>query len=73
MIPFNPLPSSAQFNDAKKKSDDDQVDLEEVQNAKRKLDQEVKALQERLEEMKAENQKLARGKKKVQEEVSIGL
>ena len=43
-----------------------------MQNAKRKLDQEVKALQERLEEMKAENQKLARGKKKVQEEVSIG-
>ena len=51
--------------------DDDQLELEEVQNAKRKLDQETKALQERLEEMKAENAKLARGKKKVQEEVWI--
>lgn len=49
--------------------DDDQIELEEVQSSKRKLDQEAKALQERLEELKAENAKLARGKKKVQEEV----
>ena len=67
------LPHSLSFwqlNDAKKKVDDDQVEMEEIQNGKRKLDQEVKALQERLEELKAENAKLARGKKKVQEEVS---
>ena len=63
------LVHGCQLNEAKKKVDDDQVELEEVQNAKRKLDQEAKALQERLEEMKAENAKLARGKKKVQEEV----
>lgn len=57
------------MNEAKKKVDDDQIELEEVQSSKRKLDQEAKALQERLEELKAENAKLARGKKKVQEEV----
>ena len=49
--------------------DDDQLELEEVQNLKRKLDQEAKALQDRLDELKAENAKLARGKKKLQEEV----
>ena len=47
------------------------MELEEVQNGKRKLDQEVKALQERLEELKAENAKLTRGKKKVQGEVRL--
>ena len=64
------LPTSPQLNDAKKKVDDNQTEIEEVQNAKRRMDQEVKALNERLEEMKAENQKLTRSKKKVQEEVS---
>ena len=70
---FLPLPllSPGQLNEAKKKVDDDQLELEEVQNGKRKLDQEVKALQERLEELKAENAKLARGKKKVQGEVQL--
>ena len=59
-----------QLNEAKKKADDNQLELEETQNGRRKLDQELKALQERLEELKAENAKLARGKKKVQGEVS---
>ena len=72
-LPLPPPPppplSPGQLNEAKKKVDDDQLELEEVQNGKRKLDQEAKALQERLEELKAENAKLARGKKKVQGEV----
>ena len=68
---FPPPLSPGQLNEAKKKVDDDQLELEEVQNGKRKLDQEVKALQERLEELKAENAKLARGKKKVQGEVQL--
>ena len=69
-IPLSPS-AGEQLNEAKKKVDDDQVELEEVQNARRKLDLEAKALQERLEELKAENAKLTRGKKKVQEEVGV--
>ena len=46
------------------------MEMEELQNAKRKLDKEMEALQDRIDEMTAENSKIAKSKKKVQEEVS---
>ncbi len=45
------------------------MELEELQGAKRKVDKELEALQERIDELTAENQKVNRSKKKVQEEV----
>lgn len=41
-----------------------------MQAAKRKVDKEMEAQQDRIEEMTAENHKIAKSKKKVQEEVS---
>ena len=41
-----------------------------MQAAKRKQDKELEALHERIDELSAENQKVNRSKKKVQEEVS---
>ena len=58
-----------QLLDAKKKSDDDQTEIEELQAARRKQDKELEALQERIEELGAENQKTLRSKKKLQDEV----
>ena len=55
--------------DAKKKVDEDQVEIEEMQGIKRKLDKEIESLHERIEELTAENQKTARSKKKIQGEV----
>ena len=46
------------------------MEMEELQNAKRKLDKEMEALQDRIDELTAENSKIAKSKKKVQEEVS---
>ena len=56
--------------DSKKKVDEDQQEIEELQGAKRKVDKEVESLHERIEELTAENQKTARSKKKIQGEVS---
>ena len=61
--------NSFQLTDAKKRADDSQIEVEELQTAKRKLDKEMEALQDRIEEMAAENHKIAKSKKKVQEEV----
>ena len=61
--------SFPQLADAKKRSDEDQVEIEELQAIKRKQDKEMEALNDRIEELKAENQKVVKSKKKVQEEV----
>lgn len=45
------------------------MEIEELQAAKRKQDKEMEALNDRIEELKAENQKALKSKKKVQEEV----
>ena len=55
--------------DAKKKSDESQAQLEEAMAAKKKQDKEMEALQERIDELQAENAKLIKSKKKLQEEV----
>lgn len=49
------------------------MENEELQNAKRKVDKELEALQDRIEELMAENNKIAKSKKKIQEEVSVLL
>ena len=59
-----------QLADSKKKVDEDQQEIEELQGAKRKVDKEIESLHERIEELTAENQKTARSKKKIQGEVS---
>lgn len=43
--------------------------MEEIQAAKRKLEKEMEALQDRIDELTAENSKISKSKKKVQEEV----
>ena len=58
-----------QLADSKKKVDEDQQEIEELQGAKRKVDKEIESLHERIEELTAENQKTARSKKKIQGEV----
>lgn len=63
--------SNVQLSDAKKRSDEGQVELEELQGARRKQDKEIEALNERIEELQAENNKVLRSKKKVQEEVRL--
>ena len=60
-----------QLADAKKKVDEDQAEIEEMQGAKRKVDKEIESLHERIEELMAENQKTTRSKKKIQGEVSL--
>ena len=55
--------------DAKKKSDEDQAQLEEAMATKKKQDKEIEALQERIDELQAENAKLIKSKKRLQEEV----
>ena len=62
-----------QLADAKKKVDEDQAELEEMQGVKRKLDKEIESLHERIEELTAENQKTMRSKKKIQGEVGGAL
>lgn len=66
------LQVNAQLAEAKKKADDDMAELEEVQNARRRLDKEIEALNERIEELTAENAKTNRSKKKIQGDVSAG-
>ena len=46
------------------------MEIENTLAAKRKTDKELEATAVRVEEMQAENQKMLRSKKKVQEEVS---
>jgi len=55
--------------DAKKKSDEDQAQLEEAMATKKKQDKELEALQERIDELQSENAKLIKSKKRLQEEV----
>lgn len=43
--------------------------MEELQNAKRKVDKEMEALRDQIEILTADNAKIAKSKKKVQEEV----
>jgi len=57
------------LNDAKHRSDDDQMALEEMQMAKKRTEKEAEALQERLDELQNENTKLIKSRKKLQEEV----
>lgn len=64
------LQVNAQLAEAKKKADEDMAELEEVQNARRRLDKEIEALNERIEELGAENAKTNRSKKKIQGDVS---
>lgn len=49
------------------------MEVEEIQAAKRKVDKEMESLQDRIDEMQAENNKLAKSKKKIQEEVKRGI
>jgi len=55
----------------RKKADDLGGEVEEIQAAKRKTDKEMEALQDRIDELTAENQKVLKSKKKVQEEVRM--
>lgn len=55
--------------DAKKKSDEDQAQLEEAMATKKRQDKEMEALQERIDELQSENAKLIKSKKRLQEEV----
>lgn len=64
------LQVNAQLSEAKKKADEDMAELEEVQNARRRLDKEIEGLNERIEELGADNAKTNRSKKKIQGDVS---
>lgn len=57
------------LSEAKRKSDEDQALLEELQSSKKKAEKENEGQRERIEELQTENSKLLRSKKKVQEEV----
>ena len=59
--------------DAKKKSDEDQAQLEEAMATKKRQDKEMEALQERIDELQSENAKLIKSKKRLQEEVGFIL
>lgn len=61
------------MNDAKHRSDEDQMALEEMQMAKKRTEKEAEALQERLDELQNENSKLNKSRKKLQEEVGMAL
>ena len=61
-----------QLVEAKKRADESQMEVEEYQGTKRKLDKEMEGLQDRIDELTAENSKVVKSKKKVQEEVSEG-
>lgn len=58
-----------QLSDTKKRIDDEQLEIEELQGGRRKVDKEAELLNERIEELMAENSKVLRSKKKLQEEV----
>ncbi len=60
-----------QLAEAKKQGDTAQTEMEELQNAKRKLDKEIEALRDNIEALTAENAKVIKSKKKIQEEVSV--
>ena len=59
--------------DAKKKSDEDQAQLEDAMATKKRQDKEMEALQERIDELQSENAKLIKSKKRLQEEVCFIL
>lgn len=61
-----------QLADSKKRADELQIEVEEYQGAKRKVDKEMEGLQDRIDELIAENNKVVKSKKKIQEEVSEG-
>lgn len=44
--------------------------MEELRNSRKKLDKDLEALRERVDELMSENQRVTRSKKKIQEEVS---
>ena len=64
---------TSQLAEAKKKIEDSQMEVEEMLNAKRKMEKETEALQDRIDELCTENAKIVRSKKKVQEEVNYIL
>ncbi len=66
---FDTTPPLLQLADAKKRSDDDQAEMETLQAAKRKQDKELEAVREQLETAQADAQKALKSKKKLQEEV----
>ena len=59
-----------QLAEAKKKADELQMELEELQGAKRRVDGELNTMQDSLDSLKDENNRVIKSKKKVQEEVS---
>ena len=62
--------SAPQLAESKRKSDDDQTQIEELRNSRKKMEKDMEALRERVEEVMAENQRVTRSKKKIQEEVN---
>ena len=60
-----------QLQEAKRKSDEDQGQLEDMTAARKRLDKDLEALRERVEELQNDNQRLNRSKKKLQEEVCL--
>ena len=58
-----------QLQEAKRKNDEDQGQLEDLAAARKRQDKESEAMRERLAELQSENQRLSRSKKKMQEEV----
>ena len=62
--------STPQLAEAKRKSDDDQTQMEELRSSRKKMEKDMEALRERVDELMAENQRVTRSKKKIQEEVN---
>ena len=44
--------------------------MEELRNSRKKMERDMEALRERVDELMAENQRVTRSKKKIQEEVN---
>ena len=61
--------SAPQLAEAKRKSDDDQTQMEELRGGRKKMEKDMEALRERVDELMTENQRVTRSKKKIQEEV----
>ena len=59
-----------QLAEAKRKSDDDQTQMEELRGGRKKLEKDMEALREKVDELTTENQRVTRSKKKIQEEVN---
>jgi predicted nuclease with TOPRIM domain len=60
-----------QLNDAKRKSDEDQMAYEDLQSSKKKVEKDAETLNDRMGELSNDNMKLLRSKKKIQEEVCV--